>query len=93
MYAHYIIIIFSYRHAVKRIVITSSITAILRFEAAPITVTEADWGNMFVEQVKQYGKDATAMAKYSASKVLAEKGTNLLHIRDFERLTYECGVY
>jgi hypothetical protein len=37
-------------------------------------LTEEDWGNMFVELVEKYGKEASNEAKYAASKNLAEKG-------------------
>jgi nucleoside-diphosphate-sugar epimerase len=60
---------------IKRIVVTSSIYAALRFEAAPIVLTEADWGNLFIELVEKYGREASNEAKYAASKTLAEKGT------------------
>ncbi|KAF5312294.1 hypothetical protein D9619_003807 [Psilocybe cf. subviscida] len=60
--------------SIKRIVVTSSLAAIFSTVAdPPRTFTEADWGDEFVEAVKQKGKKSTGNEKYRASKTLAEQ--------------------
>lgn len=65
-----------YRSQIKRIVITSSILAILSTvkEGATREFNEEDWADEFVELVKEQGNKSSADAKYRASKTLAEKG-------------------
>ncbi|KDR70009.1 hypothetical protein GALMADRAFT_255361 [Galerina marginata CBS 339.88] len=60
---------------VKRIIVTSSVGAILRTVAhlPVVTFTENDWGDEFVETVNTVGKAASEIVKYRASKTLAER--------------------
>ncbi|KAK0460564.1 D-lactaldehyde dehydrogenase [Desarmillaria tabescens] len=62
-----------YGSSVRRIVVTSSCAAILRSESGTITLSEADWNEQSPKEVEEKGRDAPPIAKYRASKVLAEK--------------------
>lgn len=59
--------------SVKRVVITSSVAAIVRDEPTPVTFTENDWNQQSLDLVNELGEKAPNMAKYRASKTLAEK--------------------
>lgn len=64
------------RHQVRRVVITSSVQAIIEPKPAdqtPYTFTEADWNDDAVRAVETKGIDASGYDKYSASKTLAER--------------------
>lgn len=60
---------------VKRIISLSSAAAVLSLQPTPRTFSELDWNDQSVEQVKKEGKDAPGIAKYRASKTLAEKAS------------------
>ena len=60
---------------VKRVVSLSSAAAVLSLHPKPRTFSEVDWNDQAVEQVKKEGKDAPGIAKYRASKTLAEKAS------------------
>ncbi|CAD6566020.1 MAG: methylglyoxal reductase (NADPH-dependent) gre2 [Tremellales sp. Tagirdzhanova-0007] len=59
----------------KRVVITSSIAAILSTHSrkAPILYTEKDWNQDSVKQVEEKGANADGTDSYRASKTLAEQ--------------------
>lgn len=59
---------------VKRIVITSSVAAIVHEGIVPTTFTEEDWNHQCLEVVKNLGEKAPNLMKYRASKTLAEQG-------------------
>lgn len=58
---------------VKRIVVTSSIAAVLNTLPHPAVFDETSWNDSAVEECKTKGKDAAPVAKYRASKTLAER--------------------
>ena len=58
---------------IKRIVIFSSVVAIGTFRVNDM-YTEEEWNDEIVEHVRTKGKESDGLAKYSASKTLAEKG-------------------
>ncbi|OCH88518.1 NAD-P-binding protein [Obba rivulosa] len=58
--------------SVKRIVVTSSCAAVLD-PSAPRLFSEADWNESSIAEVRAQGRDATGIAKYRASKTLAER--------------------
>lgn len=60
------------RHHLKRVIITSSVKAILGLE--PRTYTEDDWSEFATKEVEEKGKVADKMSMYCASKLLAERG-------------------
>ncbi|KAI5993189.1 hypothetical protein EDC04DRAFT_2910899 [Pisolithus marmoratus] len=62
-----------YGTSVKRVVTTSSVGAIIRDEPTPITFTEKDWDQQSLDLVNKLGEKAPNIAKYRASKTLAEK--------------------
>jgi len=64
--------------SVKRVVITSSVAAVLRVLPEPTVFSEKDWNNQSIEMIKEQGRNAPANAKYRASKTLAEKGARNL---------------
>ena len=59
--------------SVKRIVITSSVAAVVTPSPNPSTFSEEDWNEDSIVEIKEKGKDASAIAKYRASKTLAER--------------------
>lgn len=59
--------------SVKRIVVTSSCSAVYTVQSEPGIWSEADWNDAALEQVKAEGKKAPPMVMYRASKVLAER--------------------
>ncbi|KIY74197.1 NAD(P)-binding protein [Cylindrobasidium torrendii FP15055 ss-10] len=59
--------------AVKRIVVTSSVAAIVHNDPNPIVLDENDWNEQSPKEVEELGENATNTAKYRASKTLAEK--------------------
>ena len=60
-------------HSVKRVVVTSSVAAILESRSGPVVFTDKDWNQQSIDEVEKLGKNASAAAKYRASKTLAEK--------------------
>ncbi|TFK79444.1 NAD(P)-binding protein [Polyporus arcularius HHB13444] len=61
----------SHGNDLKRLVITSSVKAVLGPE--PRTYTEEDWADYAVKEVEEKGKAADKMSAYCASKLLAER--------------------
>ena len=62
----------------KRIVITSSVSAIMsnsNSKEYPVTLDETRWADESVKIVIEQGAEAPENFKYRASKTLAEKGT------------------
>lgn len=61
--------------SVKRVVVTSSVTAAWQpvHKYTPITYSEDDWNDFSIKLVEEKGKDAPPFLKYAASKTLAEK--------------------
>ncbi|KAG8993541.1 methylglyoxal reductase (NADPH-dependent) gre2 [Tulasnella sp. 427] len=63
-----------YAPGVKRVVITSSVAAIVYDKGqSGVTYDEYDWNTESPTEVEQKGRDASPIHKYRASKVLAEK--------------------
>ena len=60
--------------SIKRIVVTSSTTAVGLTLRAERQYTEEEWNEPALKEVRELGKEASGRAKYSASKTLAEKG-------------------
>lgn len=58
---------------VKRVVVTSSVAAILNTLPNPTVFTEEDWNTTAVEDCEKNGKNASPFSKYRASKTLAER--------------------
>jgi hypothetical protein len=63
------------RYSVKRVVVTSSCAAVLHVSPEPKIFSEVDWNDQSVKQVEEQGRKALGVAKYRASKTLAERGT------------------
>ncbi|KAG7439978.1 NAD(P)-binding protein [Guyanagaster necrorhizus] len=59
--------------SVQRIVVTSSCAAILHVSPEPKVFSEVDWNEQSIKEVGEQGKDASGIAKYRASKTLAER--------------------
>lgn len=67
------------RTQVKRIVMTSSVGAIIRLNIPQgFIFDESYWGDEFLQAVKDQGSAAPEMVKYRASKVLSERGGLLI---------------
>ncbi|PPQ69915.1 LOW QUALITY PROTEIN: hypothetical protein CVT25_002473 [Psilocybe cyanescens] len=58
---------------VKRVVMTSSLAALMRTVDGPTALDENDWGDEYVEIVGKRGKEASVSEKYFASKTLSER--------------------
>ncbi|KAI0635003.1 D-lactaldehyde dehydrogenase [Trametes polyzona] len=84
-----------YRSTVKRVVITSSSSAIISSprpgESLPRVLDENDWNEESVKEVEVKGRDASPMHKYRASKVLAEKAAWAFYEREKNRLGEDLG--
>ncbi len=63
-----------YSSSVQRIVVTSSCASVLHVSPEPKVFSEVDWNEQSIKEVEEQGKDAPGIAKYRASKTLAEKG-------------------
>ncbi|KAH9487441.1 NADPH-dependent methylglyoxal reductase GRE2 [Psilocybe cubensis] len=64
---------FEYGTNVKRVVVTSSLAAILRPLDSPTALDERDWGDEWVKLIEEQGKQAPSVYKYFCSKVLSER--------------------
>ncbi|KXN91575.1 hypothetical protein AN958_00368 [Leucoagaricus sp. SymC.cos] len=58
---------------VKRIVLTSSTSAVADLATVPRTFSEKDWYMASIQTVEEKGANANVFVKYAASKTLAEK--------------------
>ncbi|RDX46677.1 NAD(P)-binding protein [Lentinus brumalis] len=79
---------------VKRVILTSTGTAIASPTAEPRTVDESDWNETAVREVREKGREASQIETYRASKTLAERaawewydvhvntGTSWVDVRD-----------
>ncbi|KAH9487453.1 Ketoreductase azaE [Psilocybe cubensis] len=65
--------ILKYGTKVKRVVLTSSMGALIPIMTGPVVLNENSWGDDIVQLVKQLGKAAPQITKYWASKTLAER--------------------
>ncbi|KAF7304069.1 D-lactaldehyde dehydrogenase [Mycena indigotica] len=63
------------KHAptVRRVVVTSSVAAVLSMLDKPKVFDERDWNDQAVAEVAEKGKEANNGSKYRASKTLAER--------------------
>ena len=59
--------------AVKRVTVLSSTAALNRAVTTPVFLDETAWNEESPAEVKAQGRDAPALAKYRASKTLAER--------------------
>jgi nucleoside-diphosphate-sugar epimerase len=62
-----------YNKDIKRVVVTSSVAAVLNNKDAPYSYTESDWNEWATPECKEKGKEASGAAKYLSSKTEAEK--------------------
>ncbi|KAK7456490.1 hypothetical protein VKT23_010740 [Stygiomarasmius scandens] len=63
-----------YGDRLKRIIITSSGASMTAGGSPePITISEKNWNESSVKECEEKGRDASGIAKYSASKILSEK--------------------
>ncbi|THU93560.1 D-lactaldehyde dehydrogenase [Dendrothele bispora CBS 962.96] len=62
-----------YGDRLKRLVITSSCAAITSHADHPVTINEKNWNDASVKECEEKGRNASGLAKYAASKTLAEK--------------------
>jgi len=71
--------------AVRRVVVTSSVAAILSTVTEPTVFTEADWNDESPKEIEEHGAKASAVHKYRASKSLAERAAwNFVASKDVE---------
>jgi len=78
--------------SVKRVVVTSSVAAILQMQDTPRVFTEADWNDQAVAEVETKGRAAVPVAKYCASKVLAERAAWDFVEKNRDRLQWDLVV-
>ncbi|KAH6910648.1 D-lactaldehyde dehydrogenase [Coprinopsis sp. MPI-PUGE-AT-0042] len=62
-----------YKGAIKRIIVTSSLGAVVNPTDAPRAYTEEDWNESSLKEVEEKGAEAGVRVIYRASKVLAER--------------------
>ena len=77
-----------YSAAVQRVVITSSVAAVIQPADHQQTLTEKDWNELSIREVNAKGREATPLHKYRASKALAEKCKPCQGTPDLQSLTY-----
>ncbi|TFY67709.1 hypothetical protein EVJ58_g1460 [Rhodofomes roseus] len=65
--------ILAHGSSVKRVVVTSSVAAVLQVQSTPRVFTEEDWNDASVVEVREKGAGASQAGKYRASKTLAER--------------------
>ncbi|KAI1798359.1 NAD(P)-binding protein [Ganoderma leucocontextum] len=58
---------------VQRVVVLSSTAALFRISPDPVVLDESAWNEQAIAEIKEKGRDATAIGKYRASKTLAER--------------------
>ena len=75
--------------AVKRIVVTSSCAAVLTPLPDPHVFSEEDWNDASVAEVEEKGRAATAIAKYRASKTLAERAAWEFHAQHKQEVAWD----
>ncbi|OSD07837.1 NAD-P-binding protein [Trametes coccinea BRFM310] len=81
-----------YGTSVKRVVITSSTAAVILPVTEPRVLTEADWNEASIQEVKEKGRDASAPAKYRASKTLAERAAWEFYEKNKDTLSWDLVV-
>ncbi|KAH6913499.1 hypothetical protein BKA70DRAFT_723618 [Coprinopsis sp. MPI-PUGE-AT-0042] len=77
---------------IKRIVVTSSLSAATDLPAEPRVYTEKDWNNDAISAVEESGGKAGLLAIYSASKALAEKEAWKFYEEHKAEVKWELGV-
>ena len=60
--------------SIKRIVVTASTVGVSLTRRPERQHTEEEWNEAALKEVRELGKEASGITKYSASKTLAEKG-------------------
>ncbi|KAI0325591.1 NAD-P-binding protein [Cubamyces sp. BRFM 1775] len=86
---------YTYIRTVKRIVFTSSISAVADVILPPtktVIRTEDDWNSTSVEIVEKTGKAAPGVDKYSTSKVKSERAAWQFYEKNKHRLSYDLSV-
>ena len=63
---------------VQRIVITSSVAAVMSLVPKPTVFSEKDWNLASIKEIQEKGNKSAPFTAYLASKTLAEKGGLLL---------------
>ncbi|KAH6877039.1 D-lactaldehyde dehydrogenase [Coprinopsis sp. MPI-PUGE-AT-0042] len=74
---------------IKRVVITSSMSAVARDNETPRLYTEEDWNDTAVKAVEEKGAEAGAYVVYSASKVLAERAAWDFYKKNQDQISWE----
>ncbi|KAJ7103931.1 hypothetical protein C8R44DRAFT_640551 [Mycena epipterygia] len=59
---------------VKHIVVTSSMAAVMKVSEEPLLLSELNWNNQAMDDVKKNGCSVSGAAKYHMPKMLAERG-------------------
>ena len=65
------------RDEIKRVVVTSSLGAVVDLATPDGNYTEEDWNESSLKAVEEKGSEAGVMDVYSASKVHAERGMSI----------------
>lgn len=81
-----------YGSSVKRVVVTSSVAAVLEVVPDAPIFTENDWNNLSVKEVETKGKDASPADAYRASKTLAEKAAWAFVEQNKEKISFDLVV-
>ena len=75
-------IVSKYSSTVQRVIITSSMSAIVQHADQQQTLTEKDWNHFSLQEVNAKGREAAPLHKYRASKTLAERSKPRVPHRD-----------
>ncbi|PFH46280.1 hypothetical protein AMATHDRAFT_70230 [Amanita thiersii Skay4041] len=87
-------ILTSAKHApqLKRITILGSIANIIHEDEKPLVFNENDWNDQALQAVEVFGRKAPGVAKYAASKILAEKAAWKFHKDNKSQLSWDLVV-
>ncbi|KAH6903380.1 D-lactaldehyde dehydrogenase [Coprinopsis sp. MPI-PUGE-AT-0042] len=77
---------------VKRIVITSSVAAVMTVTSEPSNFSEKDWNEASIKEVEEKGREADTMTKYRASKTLAEKAAWAFYNENRDKVKWDISV-
>lgn len=74
------------RTSIQRVVVTSSCATVFEMLPTPKVFSELDWNEQSIKEVEEQGSNASNLAKYRASKILAERGAS--HARIYHPTTF-----
>lgn len=81
-----------HQEGIKRIVVTSSISAVANATDPPRHYTEDDWNESSLKEVEEKGSEAGVQTIYAASKVLAERAATDFYKKHKDEVSWDLTV-